>query len=755
MGKLPLSTGAGQKGVQKMATKWKWIAGIGVSGIAMAAAGQATAQQAESDTQAGLALEEIVVTADRPDSYSADFVQAGSFRGARQIDTPLTVSVIPEQVLKSQQVQNILDALRNSPGVTSSQTSPTVVANLSIRGIPVENRGNYRLNGSLPIVNLVDLPIENKVRVEALKGASALYYGFTTPSGIINLTTKRPTFDPLLNVAVNANEYGQVQGHVDASGTFGIFGVRGNFVYGNVDPGIDNVSGHRSFQSGAFQLDPADNIRINLDVEHIRKVMTEPTVVQGPTAAASLLTVLPQLPRASNNPGTKGFRNYADATNVLGRISWTITPAWNLTAEGGISYVDRDRRFSTLANFNPVTGNGTLTMNAADGQIYRNKNGRIELAGTFATGPVIHELLIGASKNIRRQYSPTPVPRVGPAAATSANCVLLGLPSTCVQNLYDPVDLADIRFSGTSAYNPSRDASIKDTGFYAFDRMRFGGPNDDMFSVLLGIRKSIYKETQRDDPATAGVIDPRETYSDKPVALSGGLVFKPVAWASAYATYIEGLESTPAAPFAANNSGEILPASNSKQYEGGIKIEPKKGLLFTAAYFDITRELTYTNAANFFVKDGEATYRGFEFSLTGEVTPDLSIYASGLALRAKQGETANLALIGNRIENTAKTQWSLSGEYRLTQLVEGLAISAGAYYTGARAINPQNSLFLPGYTVYDLGGSYSFEIGGIGMTARINAQNFTGKRYFASTSTNYIAFGAPSVVKFSLTANLF
>ncbi len=730
-----------------MTTTWKRIARIGVSGIAMAAAGQAMAQQ--DDT--GPVLEEIVVTADRQDSYGADFVQAGSFRGARQIDTPLTVSVISEQVLKSQQAQSILDALRNSPGVTSSQTSPTVYNNLSIRGIPVENRGNYRLNGSLPIVNLIDLPLENKVRVEALKGASALYYGFTTPSGIINLTTKRPTLDPVLSVAVNGNDHGQVQGHIDAGGTWGILGVRGNLVYGTVDSGIDNTWGRRSFQSGAFQLDPSDSLQINLDVEHISKEVTEPTVLQLRTGE----TVLPTLPKASSNPGSTGFMNKADATNVLGRLSWKITPAWNLVAEGGISYVERDRRFSTLAAFNSASDYGTLTMNASDGQLYRNKNGRIELAGTFQTGPVIHELLIGASKNIRRQYSPSAVARVGTGSgATRGNCILLGLSTdpleACRQYLNNPIDLADIRFNGTSAYNPTRDTSIKDTGFYAFDRMRFGGVNDDMFSVLLGIRKSDYKET-------AGTVagPDRETFSDKPVSLSGGLVFKPKEWISTYVTYIEGLESTPGAPTSAENSGEILPASNSKQYEGGIKVEPQKGLLFTAAYFDISRQLTYTNAANFFVKDGKATYRGFEFSLTGEVTPDLSIYGSALFLRAKQGETADTALIGNRIENTAKTQWSVSGEYRLTQLVEGLAISAGAYYTGARAINPQNTLFVPGYTLFDLGGSYAFEIGGVGMTARVNAQNLTGKKYFASTSSNYIAFGAPSVIKFSLTANIF
>jgi len=28
--------------------------------------------------------------------------------------------------------------------------------------ITVENRGNYRLNGSLPVVNLIDLTLENR-----------------------------------------------------------------------------------------------------------------------------------------------------------------------------------------------------------------------------------------------------------------------------------------------------------------------------------------------------------------------------------------------------------------------------------------------------------------------------------------------------------------------------------------------------------------------------------------------------------------
>src|SRR5262245_34013933 len=93
-------------------------------------------------------LEEIIVTADRRNSYSADLVQAGSFRGARQLDTPLTVNVIPEALMQSQQAQSLLDALRNTAGVSPSQVTTTVYSNLAIRGIRVENRTNYRLNGT-------------------------------------------------------------------------------------------------------------------------------------------------------------------------------------------------------------------------------------------------------------------------------------------------------------------------------------------------------------------------------------------------------------------------------------------------------------------------------------------------------------------------------------------------------------------------------------------------------------------------------
>ncbi len=651
--------------------------------ISLLLSSAAFAQDSGSTERARPELEEIVVTAD---VSGTEVVQVGSFRGAEVLDTPLTVSVIPKGLIEQQIATSLLDALRNTPGVTSAQTSPTVYNNLSIRGIEVENRVNYRLNGSLPIVNLVDLPLENKARVEALKGASALYYGFTTPSGIINLTTEAPTLEPRIELEALGNDHGGILGRVDVGGTMGIFGARVNASIGSVDSGIDNTRGNRNFQSGRFELRPADGLLFAFDAEHIYKKVTEPTILQIATSA----TTLPKLVNPSTNPGAEYFYSTNEAVNLLAHASYDLSPAWTISADVGQSRVTRDRNFTRLANFNPLTGVGKLTLSAARGQVYRNRHYRAELAGTFATGPVIHELLIGAAQNLFSQYSP---PGAGLAAT---DCTRIGLPSNCNQSYYSPTPLLPLDgFDANRPYTPSRDTLNNDVGFYAFDRMKFGGPDNELISVLLGGRKSIYKESN----AASG-----QTSKVTPFSFSAGLVLKPVDWVSVYGTFIEGLEATPLAPFSAVNAAEQLGPSQSTQYEAGIKVKPWRNLLLTAAYFDIDRELTYTNDANVFVKDGRATYKGLELSATGDVTRQLSVYISALLLKAKQGETSDPTLIGNRIENTAKASWSVYGNYKLDSLVSGLAIHAGAFHVGQRAINPQNSLFLPGYTTFDLGG---------------------------------------------------
>jgi iron complex outermembrane recepter protein len=179
-----------------------------------------------------------------------------------------------------------------------------------------------------------------------------------------------------------------------------------------------------------------------------------------------------------------------------------------------------------------------------------------------------------------------------------------------------------------------------------------------------------------------------------------------------------------------------------------LKIEPMAGLMITAAYFDIDRASSYLNPSNLFVRDGRANYKGYEFSAMGEITRDLSIAISAISLDAIQ-ESGAAAVVGKQIENTAETTGSVFLEYRLP-FVSGLRISAGAFYTSERAVNAANTAFIPGYTTYDLGASYSTDIGERQITFRVNGENITGKRYWAATGASLVQQGTPSSVRFTV-----
>ena len=62
----------------------------------------------------------------------------------------------------------------------------------SIRGFKLDNASSYRKDG-LAISADAQIPLENKERLEVLKGLSGLQAGVAAPGGIVNYVTKRPT----------------------------------------------------------------------------------------------------------------------------------------------------------------------------------------------------------------------------------------------------------------------------------------------------------------------------------------------------------------------------------------------------------------------------------------------------------------------------------------------------------------------------------------------------------------------------------
>ena len=411
------------------------------------------------------------------------------------------------------------------------------------------------------------------------------------------------------------------------------FGVRFNGSAGIVENGIERFGGDRFVAALAADWTISEAISLRFDIEHVSKDVTEPANI-GLAAPNSALVppatpgkrILPSIPDPSVNLGGENLRSASFATNALLRADIRLSSQFALTIEGGQAKTGRDRDAATFQNFDlrPASanyGNGVLSVSRTRGQKYRNRNVRAELAGAFATGPIVHNLIVGATSNWRYQNG---------RSSTRVNVA---------QNFFNPVDAVA---PAPTVFTLSP-LDIEDRGAYVVDRAQLGP-----FELLGGVRYSDYKS--RAVSATGVVTD----FRLKTFTPSVGLVVKPVTNMSVYATYLEGLEEVPPAPLTSANPADVLPPAKSKQYEAGIKAEPKSGILIQVAAFQIDRPSAFVDPVdNIYKLAGRARYRGVESSVTGEVSKQLSVYLSGQYLQAEV-TTADFGGTG----------WKNPGKYR-------------------------------------------------------------------------------------------
>ena len=659
-------------------------------------------------------LPAVTVRSESVRSFKSNVVQIGTFRDASPLDVPQSSNVITREVLNAQMATGLFDALRNTAGVTRSQLSGSTYDNIAIRGVLVENRGNYRLNGSLPVINLIDIPLENKERVEVLKGASSLYYGFVPPSGIVNLVTKRAGNAPVSTLALSANQHGSVNAHIDVGRRFGgeqQFGTRVNLAGGSEDIGINNFSGDRALASIALDWHATSALTFKLDVEHYRKNVSEQAAILAPAAVDGVIT-LPPVPDNRLNLAGEWQKYDADATNLLLRADYALSDNWAWLVEVGEAQTGRDRVFSRFQNYDLVTGQGTLRIvSFTRDQEWTNNNYRTELFGRVPGERITHELSLGYTFNERNQNG-----RTFPGISIA-------------QNLYNPVNIAPQSPAG--AASPAFPGTIQDRGWYLFDRILIG----EAWQAMLGARSSDYESTATDYRYIADEVTP--TFA---------LLYKPRAHLSLYGSYLEALEESDTAGSDFANAGEVLPPALSRQKEIGVKIEIATGTLLQAAYFDIERAATAEDSANRLTLNGLAQYKGLELATGGEVTQQLSLLASALVMTAEQRNADHAATFGKVPDNTPERTGSVFAEYRLRR-VPGLAVSGGAYYIGKRPVNNENQAFIEGYTTLSIGVRHTTPVAGKDAVFQAVLDNVTDKDYWSTAGNNLLGTGAPRTLK--------
>ena len=135
-------------------------------------------------------------------------------------EVPVSATLIDSEQIDRSGARRLADLTKFDASVTDAYNAPGYWDFVSIRGFTLDNRFNFRREG-LPISAETTIPLDNKERVEILKGTSGIQAGTSAPGGLVNYVVKRPTDQDLREVKLELGSRANVLAAVDLGGRFG------------------------------------------------------------------------------------------------------------------------------------------------------------------------------------------------------------------------------------------------------------------------------------------------------------------------------------------------------------------------------------------------------------------------------------------------------------------------------------------------------------------------------------------------------
>lgn len=300
-------------------------------------------------------------------------------------------------------------------------------------------------------------------------------------------------------------------------------------------------------------------------------------------------------------------------------------------------------------------------------------------------------------------------------------------------------------FPGTQTAVSQNPLTITSTlGVYLLDTIGIG-PH---WSAMGAVRFDHFG-ARYDEPLHGGHF----SHTDNIVSPRAALIYKPGENYSLYFSY--GTSFNPSAEnlSLSSRNADLGPEKDRSFEFGGKALWLGGALSTTAAVF--TTEMINARIADplnptLQALAGTERVDGFEFDLSGRLSPDLEITAGYTHLDPHSLGLVSAGVSGT-IPNTAHNQANLWTTYEFD---DGLKLGTGVNYVGQQAGDPGNSQFAPAYVTWDAMVEYRFSET---LALQLNIQNITDDYYFAnvyyaSPAENHAIPGAGRT--FLLAANL-
>ena len=676
------------------------VSSVGERLVLSVAPGFAQATDAEDAIQ-------LTVTGDQDEGYSPDSASVGTRTDTPLLDIPASIQVIPEAVISDQGAVDLLDVLRNTPGINTNSSPRDIFSDFTIRGF---NTGNTFLRNGVADNDLgrTGLDLSNVERVEVLRGPSSVLYGQIAPGGAVNVVTKRPLSTPLYDVEVTYGSFDTYQGAVDLSGPLtedGSVAYRLNASVYSTDTFVDELGLERYFIAPVLSWDISDDTNLTFEAEYIDAqypndygLPIEGTILPNPNG---------ELPRSRFLGEPSIDRNDRTTLRLGYELEHRLSEDWRLQNTFRFSweedYQDAVASDGLEEDLRTQLRSGFITSPEAGYSFAQNSyEATLAAIGDFEALGVDHELVVGVDFTHEVALSP----------------IFLQQEIGAI-DIFNPVynqPLGEI----TDVFDPFRDTATS-VGGYVQDQITFS----DEFILLLGGRVDYVNQSSLDV-----LNDDRTSQSDTAFSPRVGLVYQPSEDVSVYGSFSRSFEQATGRSL----DDELFEPSRGTQYEIGTKADWLDGRLSTTlSLYNLTRTNVLTTDprnVDFEVQTGEQRSRGIELNVAGEILPGWDMIAGYAYTDARVTEDNDIPE-GNQISNVAENTANIWTTYTIQEGdLEGLGFGLGLFYVGSRPGDLENSFDLPSYLRTDAAVYYNRD----NFRAQLNFKNLLDTRYFESAN---------------------
>lgn len=663
-------------------------------------------------------------------TYSGGQVATGGrmgFLGDKDfMETPFSTITYTDKYIADQQAKDIQEVIsKTDPTVFTSGIAGEALESYSIRGLP-SDVGDVTVNGLAGMAGYYRSSPEMFERVEVLKGPSALLNGMPpkgSAGGAVNLVTKRAGDEPLTRLTGTYMSDSHFGGHIDLGRRFGEnkqFGIRFNGVYRDGDTALNDQK--KKVSQAALGLDwRGDRVRVSADL--YQSTERGDGLTRGITLAPGLPVPNPPKPEVSWNPPWAFFDLTEKGAMLRGEFD--LTDQLTAYAAAGTSKSEIDTIMGVPQVFNQA-GDFRINYSGVSDRMER-KSAEVGIKGKARTGSVGHQFALNAT-----YYN--------------EDYLLRGfrnvLPQDWVTNIYNPV-------WGPEAERPSNIPALTKTdtrltSFGVADTLSFA---EDRVQLTLGVRRQ-----QVVNDSFNGTTGARmgQRYKESATTPAAAILVKATDQISVYANYIEGLSQGAIAPNTAENAGEVFAPYKTKQKEVGIKFDLGE-FAHTVSLYEIKRPSSYTDpVTNVFSFGGEQRNRGVEWGFFGSPMNGVRLMGGIAYSDAEVTKAAVAANEGKQATGLPKWQAKLGTEWDVPTM-QGLTLTANATWADKQYLSADNSLSIPGRTVFDVGARYATKVSGRPLTLRASVTNLTNKAYWAKPHYTSLALGAPRTFYLSAT----